>query len=123
MGVTPRRSGWEAPMPSQNLATLEWLFAEDRIALKRGDLFDTSPPPLAGGVSWDRVEGMLLGLAVGDSLGNLTEGELPEDRAEEFGPIRDYLPNFLAGDRRVGLPTDDTQLAFWTLEQLIEDGG
>ena len=38
------------------------------------------------------------------------------------GEIRSYLPNRRAWGRRVGLPSDDTQLAFWTVEQLVEDG-
>ena len=36
--------------------------------------------------------------------------------------MRDYLPNVHAGGRRVGLPSDDTQLAFWTLEHLLAHG-
>jgi ADP-ribosylglycohydrolase len=32
------------------------------------------------------------------------------------------LPNRYADGKRVGLPSDDTQLAFWTLEQMLEDG-
>src|SRR5690606_20826551 len=36
--------------------------------------------------------------------------------------IRDYLPNPRAGNTRVGLPSDDSQLAFWTLESLLELG-
>jgi ADP-ribosyl-[dinitrogen reductase] hydrolase len=30
------------------------------------------------------------------------------------------LPNGLERSRRVGLPSDDTQLAFWTLEHLLK---
>ena len=37
-----------------------------------------------------------------------------------YGEIRDYLSNGRERGRQVGLPTDDTQLAFWTLEHLIE---
>jgi hypothetical protein len=59
---------------------------------------------------------MLLGLATGDSLGNTTEGQLPDSRH----PICEYAPNRYAGGRAVGLPSDDTQLAFWTLEHLLE---
>jgi ADP-ribosylglycohydrolase len=66
---------------------------------------------------------MLLGLAIGDALGNTTESQLPHERQARYGEIRDYLPNYHAGDRPVGLPSDDTQLAFWTLEQMIEDRG
>ena len=71
----------------------------------------------------------MLGLAVGDSLGNTSEGHLPEERSRTFGTIRDYLPNHrvqgaatTATGRPKGYPTDDTQLAFWTLEQMLEDG-
>jgi len=66
---------------------------------------------------------MLLGLAIGDSLGNTSESEVPRTRRATHGEIRDYLPNRYAAGRCVGLPSDDTQLAFWTLEQLIDDGG
>jgi ADP-ribosylglycohydrolase len=59
---------------------------------------------------------MLLGLAIGDSLGNTTEGQLPRSRRD----IRYYEPNRYAGGRAVGVPSDDTQLAFWTLEHLLE---
>jgi ADP-ribosylglycohydrolase len=66
---------------------------------------------------------MLLGLAIGDALGNTSEGLFPAQRQARHGEIRDYLPNRHADGRRVGLPSDDTQLAFWTLEQALEDGG
>ena len=69
----------------------------------------------------DKVEGMLLGLAIGDSLGNTSESMNPIDRANAHGWISDYLPNRIALGRRVGLPSDDTQLAFWTVEQLTRD--
>jgi hypothetical protein len=32
------------------------------------------------------------------------------------------ITNRRAGERRVGLPSDDTQMACWTLERLVEDG-
>jgi ADP-ribosyl-[dinitrogen reductase] hydrolase len=110
-------------MAPDNRTTLDRLFAEERIALKRGELFDRQPAPLPADDLWDRVEGMLLGLAIGDSLGNTSEGLMPDERAGRFGEVRDYLPNPHAEWRPVGLPSDDTQLAFWTLEQLIEDAG
>src|SRR5947208_424307 len=80
------------------------------------------PPPRGGRVEWDRVAGMLVGLAVGDSLGNTSESMPPSARRALHGEIRNYLPNRHAGGRLVGLPSDDTQLAFRTLEQLLEDG-
>lgn len=67
----------------------------------------------------DRLRGMILGPAVGDALGNTSEGLIPEDRRLGHGEIRDYLPNRHAGNRRVGTPSDDTQMAAWTLESLL----
>ena len=63
----------------------------------------------------------MLGLAVGDALGATTEGQLPQRRRAAHGEIRDYLPNRNAAGLPGGLPSDDTQLAFWTLEQMIAD--
>ncbi len=71
---------------------------------------------------FSRVEGMMLGLAIGDSLGKPTEGMLPENRRAKYGEIRDYVPAPFS-DGPIGLPSDDTQLAFWTLEQMIADRG
>lgn len=70
----------------------------------------------------DKVAGMLLGLAIGDALGNTSESLLPEERMRRHGWITQYPPNRHADGRRIGLPSDDTQLAFWTLEHLIEEG-
>jgi ADP-ribosylglycohydrolase len=69
---------------------------------------------------WSRIEGMLLGLAVGDALGNTTEGRGPDERQAAYGEIREYLPNGRERGRVIGLPSDDTQLAFWTLEHLLD---
>lgn len=100
---------------------LDWLFEEGKIDIARGAVFDKPPEPFPGGVDFGRVEGMMLALAVGDSLGATTEGALPEARRKR-GEIRDYVKNRHAKDSR-GYPSDDTQLSFWTLEQLNEDGG
>ena len=75
------------------------------------------PPDLA-----DRVRGMLLGVAIGDSLGNRTESINPGDRAAQFGRITGYLPSRYANGAIAGTPSDDTQLTARTLEQLIELG-
>ncbi len=105
-----------------NQEILEGLFHDGGIDLRRGPLFDVTPPPLPSD-AWDRVEGMLLGLAIGDALGNTTEGMLSAERQRRYGEVRDYRPNRFADHRAVGLPSDDTQLAFWTLERMTEDGG
>jgi ADP-ribosyl-[dinitrogen reductase] hydrolase len=94
---------------------LDQLIAQGRLRLPSGALTVLGPPPPLGIVPFDRVEGMLLGLAIGDSLGNTTEGQLPHTRHN----VHDYEPNRYSSDRAVGLPSDDTQLAFWTLEHLL----
>jgi ADP-ribosylglycohydrolase len=106
-----------------NRQRLASLFETGGIDLGRGALFDSGPQPLPEGLDYGRVEGMMLGLAIGDALGNTTEGLLPHGRRAAYGEIRDYLPNLYADYRPVGLPSDDTQLAFWTLEQMTEDRG
>ncbi len=105
-----------------NREVLDWLFETGRIAVDRAPLFDTPPPP-AGAMDFDRVRGMMLGLAIGDALGNTSESLSPAQRRTFFGEVRDYLPNPFADGRRVGLPSDDTQLAFWALERILADGG
>ena len=70
----------------------------------------------------DRIEGMLLGIAMGDSLGNTSESLLPAERFKRFGWIENYLPNRHKNNQTIGLPSDDTQLSYWVLERLIEDG-
>jgi ADP-ribosyl-[dinitrogen reductase] hydrolase len=109
-------------MTTTNREILERLFREGGINLVRGAIFDRVPPPLPAEFDFAKVEGMMLGLAVGDALGNTSEGQLPSLRRERYGEIRDYLPNWYADNRPVGVPSDDTQMAFWTLEQMLEDG-
>jgi len=99
---------------------LEWLFETRQIRLNRGPIFDLDPGPVDA-TARDRVEGLLLGLAIGDALGYTTEAMRPSERMHVFGEIRDYRPG-IRGNGRAALPSDDTQLAFWTLEQLLEDG-
>ncbi|MBN1838185.1 MAG: ADP-ribosylglycohydrolase family protein [Spirochaetales bacterium] len=110
-----------------NRETLRRLLAERGIRVRPAALFDTAPPALPQGFDFDRVEGMMLGLAIGDALGITTEGKLPAKRAQSFGEIRDYRPNRHVrpqpGEPVRGYPSDDTQLAFLTLEQLLADGG
>ena len=102
---------------------LTWLARTGRTATQLGAWLDEVPPSLPPLVAWDRIEGMLLGLAIGDALGNRAEGMTPAARRGTHGTIRDYLPHHRAGGRSVGLPSDDSQMAFWTLEQLLTDGG
>ena len=92
-------------------------FLPARSALLQGPV-----EPVTGLAPPDRVRGMLLALAIGDALGNTSEGLTAADRESRYGEISDYLPNIHADGRRVGLPSDDSQLAFWTLESLLERG-
>jgi ADP-ribosyl-[dinitrogen reductase] hydrolase len=108
------------------MAAIE-LFDTGAINVTRGPIFESTPVTLPDGLDVGRVRGMMLGLAIGDSLGNTSEGMSPSARRAAHGEIRDYLPNWHSGaqgleQQRRGLPSDDTQLAFWTLEHLIEYG-
>ncbi len=106
---------------TNHLALVARIITEGHLPAKLA-LLQGPKDPASGPVLPDRVAGMLLGLAIGDALGNTSEGLTPAERAARHGEIRDYLPAEHAGGRRVGLPSDDTQLAFWTLESLLERG-
>ncbi len=106
---------------TDNRKIFDSLIRDRKIEIKRSGLFEYEPKPLTGDSVFDRIEGMMLGLAIGDALGNTTESQLPGGRFKSYGEIRDYLPNRYANHEKKGLPTDDTQLAFWTLEQLLAD--
>jgi hypothetical protein len=60
------------------------------IRLKRSALFDCPPRAIPPGFDWDKVEGMMLGPAIGDSLGNASESYLPAERRRTFGTIRGF---------------------------------
>jgi len=107
---------------SRNRKILENLFEAGEIHVRRCEIFEESLESRPGCSDYDRVEGMMLGLAIGDSLGRTTESMLPKARRDAYGEIRDYLPNRYV-DGLKGVPSDDTQLAFWTLEQMIQDRG
>jgi ADP-ribosylglycohydrolase len=108
------------PTPSST-GLLSELFSGQRIDIQHGTLFCRQPGAMPSDFDFQRVEGMCLGVAIGDALGNTSEGMSPEARRQMYGDIRDYLPHSRFEDRR-GYPSDDTQLAFWTLEQILADG-
>jgi hypothetical protein len=74
----------DAPKPHDTLSWLDLLLREERIALTRGPLLDTTPAAVH--LRRDRIEGMLLGLAIGDALGNTTEGLTPGARRPSSAP-------------------------------------
>ncbi len=61
----------------------------------------------------DRLQGMLWGIYLGDALGNSSESQPPLTRRARFGQLHTYL-------HARGRASDDSQLAFWTLEHLLE---
>ncbi|MFO7848992.1 MAG: ADP-ribosylglycohydrolase family protein [Spirochaetia bacterium] len=105
-----------------NTKILQELMDDGKARVCRGDVFDYSPPAKPATFDFEKIEGMLLGAAIGDSLGITSEGMPPADRFRMYGEIRSYIPNRHVNEAR-GFPSDDTQLTFWTLEQLLEDGG
>ena len=109
-------------MPNASRRMLDELWAKEGIALRRGAIFERSPLPLdlAELARHERMEGMLLGLAVGDALGHSTEWTYDADRRHrEFGTIVDHVGTSTSLAGRV---SDDTQFSFWTLESLLETG-
>ena len=58
---------------SSNFALFEEMLLAGELPVRRGRLFASQPGPTPQ--SWDRIEGMLLGLAIGDALGNTSEGQ------------------------------------------------
>ena len=105
-----------------SVAILDELLARGAIALRDDEVLRRTPPAAPRPIAFDRVEGMMLGLAIGDALGRPTEGRVPAKRRALHGEVRDYVIGRRA-KRAIGMPSDDTQLAFWTLEQLIADRG
>lgn len=57
-----------------NRQILDDLFQANKIDLCRGAIFDQPPADQPPGFRFDKVEGMMLGLAIGDALGVTTEG-------------------------------------------------
>jgi len=109
--------------PYRRVATAADLIRTGRMRCEQAPILSRTPAPLdrSGTALRDRVEGMLLGLAIGDALGNTTESLTRAQRRRRHGEVRDYLPNVHAGGA-FGVPSDDTQMAFWTLRRLPADG-
>ena len=76
-----------------------------------------------GPLAASRIKAILWGTAIGDALGNTSEGMTASDRLRWHGEVRHYLPNQYANNQPIGLPSDDTQLTLWTLESLLDNGG
>ena len=113
--------------PADTLALLHTLRDDGTLALHWPDWVQQPPPPLGAAFSADKVAGMLLGVAIGDALGRPTEAMIPARRRTLHGEVRDYHRHYRSPVRRgeavLGAPSDDTQMTFWTLAQLLDDGG
>lgn len=74
----------------------------------------------------DKIEGMFLGVAIGDALGMPVEMMSLEDIAAKYGRIEEYLAptehKWFAGKLKPGMWTDDTQLTLAVAESLIARG-
>lgn len=113
--ITEELSGYS------NLEIMKKLF-KDGVIKSNEPSFIYKTKPKAKLVGFSRIEGMLHGIAIGDSLGNTTESMTLEQRKQEYGLITDYLPNKHAHNKKIGLPSDDTQLAFDTLSVILDKG-
>lgn len=110
-------------MAEGNYDLLYTLILEHKAHLEPGPFLCRPPSAHPAALGFGRIEGMLLGVAIGDGLGNTTEGQTPTERTAAHGEIRDYLPNRYCADQSRGVPSDDTQLTFWTVEKILSDGG
>lgn len=106
-----------------NFDLFESLLRNGTLKTQGADLLWHTPEALPHDFDFSKIEGMLLGVAVGDALGATSEGMLPVDRHRKFGEISNYVSGHRSGWKPIGVPTDDTQLTFWTLKQLIADNG
>lgn len=109
-------------VPERKDCVLSELFANSQIAIRQGAIFRQVPESLDSDRLRrdERIEGMILGLAVGDALGHSTEWKYdPEKRWKEYGTITDHVGTFLSPAGRI---SDDTQLSLWTLERLLAKG-
>lgn len=107
-----------------NTQLLRHLMVNKLIRLHDGQILNQTPNPLPANCKYEKIEGMLLGIAIGDALGATSEGLKPSDRRRLYGEIRDYQADRRPGKNRpAGLGTDDTQESFWTVEQLLDDRG
>ena len=107
-----------------NRTLLDRLIQEDAVEVRRGSALSQPVPPIPREAGFDACAGMLLGVAIGDALGRPSEGMIPSRRQKAHGEVRDYHAHRRRGGGPAeGFPSDDTQLTFWTLDQLLIDGG
>ena len=101
-----------------NTNLVKELYSSGKINAKEPRSIYGPVPPIA--VDTDKVEGMLLGVAIGDALGGTSEWMSPDERYGRFGFIDRYVTR--SGEPGLGLPTDDTQLTFDTVDVILDRG-
>ncbi len=99
---------------SANRDLFNTLRAQSLLDLLDGPILQETPQPLPATATWSKVEGMLLGIAIGDALGLPTEGVRGWEYRSRYPTPLNYLP----GENG---PSDDTQLSFWALEVILRD--
>ena len=76
----------------KNREVFESLFGQGKINMRRSSLFDIPPEPMLNGFDFGKVEGMMLGLAIGDALGNTSEGMTPAEMDSLIGSATRPMP-------------------------------
>jgi ADP-ribosylglycohydrolase len=99
-----------------NTEILRALFDEGLVnAVEWEELYSRPEPKVSRVEAADKVVNMLLGVAIGDSLGYPVERLSPEERLKKYGLITSYINGR-------ALPSDDTQLTFDTVKVILEHG-
>ncbi len=99
-----------------NTEILRALFDEGLVnAVEWEELYSRPEPKVSRVEAADKVINMLLGVAIGDSLGYPVERLSPEERLKKYGLITSYVNGR-------ALPSDDTQLTFDTVKVILEHG-
>jgi ADP-ribosylglycohydrolase len=99
-----------------NTEILRALFDEGLVnAVEWEELYSRPEPKVSRVEAADKVVHMLLGVAIGDSLGYPVERLSPEERLKKYGLITSYVNGR-------ALPSDDTQLTFDTVKVILEHG-
>jgi ADP-ribosylglycohydrolase len=99
-----------------NTEILRALFDEGLVnAVEWEELYSRPEPKVSRVEAADKVVNMLLGVAIGDSLGYPVERLSPEERLKKYGLITSYVNGR-------ALPSDDTQLTFDTVKVILEHG-
>ena len=68
-----------------NTPLLKHMLSQGTIRLKSSEILYEAPQTLSESFRFEKVEGMLLGLAVGDALGATTESQEPAKRKNQSG--------------------------------------